>query len=83
MLKVRKNQVTKVALVQPANPEYNHVISANGTQEVGHEGEALISANPEHTLVLSVPMVPKQVMRAVIQPAAPEYAGPISANGTR
>ncbi len=31
-------RVTKVSLVQPANPEH----SANGTQEVGHEGEALV-----------------------------------------
>ena len=48
---VRKNQVTKgEALVQPVAPEYTGPISANGTQEVGHEGEAVVQpVNPAYT----------------------------------
>ena len=37
-------------MVQPAAPEYTGPISANGTQEVGHEGEAAVQPdNPEYT----------------------------------
>ena len=64
---VPKKLVTKAKLlVQPATPEYTGSISsdttsANGTQEVGHEGEAVVQpANPEYTgqqrtTVLTVP----------------------------
>ena len=57
-----------------------------GTQEPGHEGEALVQpANPEYTGPISAKGTQESGHEgeAVVQPAAPEYTGPISANGTQ
>ena len=61
-------------------------ISTNGTQEVGHEGEALVQpANPAYTGPISANGTQEvgHEGEAVVQPANPEYTGPISANGTQ
>ncbi|MFR2307949.1 MAG: YSIRK-type signal peptide-containing protein [Streptococcus salivarius] len=55
VLTAHKKLAMKEAVVQPANPEYTGSISsdttsANGTQEVGHEGEAVVQpVNPAYT----------------------------------
>ena len=57
-----------------------------GTQEAGHEGEALVQpANPEYTGPVSAKGTQEvgHEGEALVQPAAPEYTGPISANGTQ
>ena len=57
-----------------------------GTQESGHEGEALVQpANPEYTEPISAKGTQEvgHEGEALVQPVAPEYTGPISANGTQ
>ena len=57
-----------------------------GTQEPGHEGEALVQpANPEYTEPISAKGTQESGHEgeAAVQPANPEYTGPISANGTQ
>ena len=57
-----------------------------GTQEPGHEGEALVQpANPEYTEPISAKGTQEvgHEGEALVQPEAPEYTGPISANGTQ
>ena len=57
-----------------------------GTQEPGHEGEALVQpANPEYTGPISAKGTQESGHEgeAAVQPANPEYTGPISANGTQ
>ena len=57
-----------------------------GTQESGHEGEAVVQpANPEYTGPISANGTQESGHEgeAVVQPVAPEYTGPISANGTQ
>ena len=57
-----------------------------GTQESGHEGEALVQpANPEYTGPISAKGTQESGHEgeAAVQPANPEYTGPISANGTQ
>ncbi|WP_342989025.1 YSIRK-type signal peptide-containing protein, partial [Streptococcus salivarius] len=57
-----------------------------GTQEVGHEGEALVQpANPEYTGPASAKGTQEvgHEGEALVQPANPEYTGPVSANGTQ
>ena len=57
-----------------------------GTQESGHEGEALVQpANPEYTEPISAKGTQEvgHEGEALVQPEAPEYTGPISANGTQ
>ncbi len=57
-----------------------------GTQEPGHEGEALVQpANPEYTEPISAKGTQESGHEgeALVQPVAPEYTGPISANGTQ
>ena len=57
-----------------------------GTQEPGHEGEALVQpANPEYTESISAKGTQESGHEgeALVQPANPEYTGPISANGTQ
>ena len=57
-----------------------------GTQESGHEGEAVVQpANPEYTGPISANGTQESGHEgeALVQPVAPEYTGPISANGTQ
>ena len=57
-----------------------------GTQESGHEGEAVVQpANPEYTGSISANGTQESGHEgeALVQPVAPEYTGPISANGTQ
>ena len=57
-----------------------------GTQESGHEGEAVVQpANPEYTGPNSANGTQESGHEgeALVQPVAPEYTGPISANGTQ
>ena len=57
-----------------------------GTQEPGHEGEALVQpATPENTGPISAKGTQESGHEgeAAVQPANPEYTGPISANGTQ
>ena len=57
-----------------------------GTQESGHEGEAVVQpANPEYTGPISANGTQEvgHEGEAVVQPANPEYTGVISANGTQ
>ena len=57
-----------------------------GTQESGHEGEALVQpANPEYTEPISAKGTQEvgHEGEALVQPVAPEYTGSISANGTQ
>ena len=57
-----------------------------GTQESGHEGEALVQpANPEYTEPISAKGTQEvgHEGEALVQPVASEYTGPISANGTQ
>ncbi|RGQ13232.1 YSIRK-type signal peptide-containing protein [Streptococcus salivarius] len=57
-----------------------------GTQESGHEGEAVVQpANPEYTGPISAKGTQESGHEgeALVQPVAPEYTGPISANGTQ
>jgi zinc metalloprotease ZmpB len=57
-----------------------------GTQESGHEGEAVVQpANPEYTGPISANGTQEvgHEGEALVQPANPEYTGPISANGTQ
>ncbi|WP_455446934.1 ZmpA/ZmpB/ZmpC family metallo-endopeptidase [Streptococcus salivarius] len=57
-----------------------------GTQEPGHEGEALVQpATPENTGPISAKGTQESGHEgeAAVQPAAPEYTGPISAKGTQ
>ena len=57
-----------------------------GTQEVGHEGEALVQpANPEYTGPVSANGTQEagHEGEALVQPANPEYTGPVSAKGTQ
>ncbi|MFR3615732.1 MAG: YSIRK-type signal peptide-containing protein, partial [Streptococcus salivarius] len=57
-----------------------------GTQEPGHEGEALVQpATPENTGPISAKGTQESGHEgeALVQPANPEYTGPISANGTQ
>ena len=57
-----------------------------GTQESGHEGEALVQpATPENTGPISAKGTQESGHEgeAAVQPANPEYTGPISANGTQ
>ena len=57
-----------------------------GTQESGHEGEALVQpANPEYTEPISAKGTQEvgHEGEALVQPVAPEYTDPISANGTQ
>ena len=62
-----------------------------GTQESGHEGEALVQpVNPEYTGSINSDTTsakgtqePGHEGEALVQPVAPEYTGPISANGTQ
>ena len=57
-----------------------------GTQEPGHEGEAVVQpANPEYTGPISAKGTQESGHEgeAVVQPTNPEYTGPISANGTQ
>ena len=57
-----------------------------GTQEPGHEGEALVQpANPEYTGPISAKGTQESGHEgeAAVQPANPEYTGVISANGTQ
>ena len=57
-----------------------------GTQESGHEGEAVVQhANPEYTGRISANGTQESGHEgeALVQPVAPEYTGPISANGTQ
>ena len=73
-------------MVQPTAPEYTGPISANGTQEVGHEGEAVVQpAAPEYTGPISANGTQEvgHEGEAAVQPDNPEYTGPISANGTQ
>ncbi|WP_049554004.1 hypothetical protein, partial [Streptococcus salivarius] len=59
--------------------------SAKGTQESGHEGEALVQpVAPEYTGPISAKGTQESGHEgeALVQPVAPEYTGPISANGT-
>ncbi len=78
-----KKLATKAKYVQPGRPESTGSISANGTQEVGHEGEAVQPANPEYT-DRSVLTVLQEVGHTWGSGSThPEYTGPISANGTQ
>ena len=73
-------------MVQPANPEYTGPISANGTQEVGHEGEALVQpANPEYTGKLEAKGTQESGHEgeAAVKPANPDYTGKLEAKGTQ
>ena len=57
-----------------------------GTQEPGHEGEALVQpANPEYTGPISAKGTQESGHEgeAVVQPANPEYTEPISVKGTQ
>ena len=57
-----------------------------GTQESGHEGEAVVQpANPEYTGPISANGTQESGHEgeALVQPVAPEYTGPISANCTQ
>ena len=57
-----------------------------GTQEPGHEGEALVQpATPENTGPISAKGTQESGHEgeAAVQPANPEYTGPISAKGTQ
>ena len=57
-----------------------------GSQESGHEGEALVQpANPEYTGPISAKGTQESGHEgeATVQPANPDYTGPISANGTQ
>ena len=57
-----------------------------GTQEPGHEGEALVQpANPEYTGPISAKGTQESGHEgeAVVQPANPEYTEPISIKGTQ
>ncbi|WP_195219883.1 ZmpA/ZmpB/ZmpC family metallo-endopeptidase [Streptococcus salivarius] len=57
-----------------------------GTQESGHEGEAVVQpANPEYTGPISANGTQESGHEGevLVQPVAPEYTGPISANGTQ
>ena len=57
-----------------------------GTQEPGHEGEALVQpATPENTGPISAKGTQESGHEgeAAVQPANPEYTGPISSNGTQ
>ena len=87
VLTVPKKLATKaMAVVQPANPEYTGPISANGTQEVGHEGEAAVQpANPEYTGPISANGTQEvgHEGEAAVQPANPDYTGKLEAKGTQ
>ena len=57
-----------------------------GSQESGHEGEALVQpANPDYTGPISANGTQEvgHEGEALVQPANPAYTGPISANGTQ
>ena len=57
-----------------------------GSQESGHEGEALVQpANPEYTGPISAKGTQESGHEgeATVQPANPDYTGPIIANGTQ
>ena len=62
-----------------------------GTQESGHEGEAVVQpANPAYTGSINSDTTSAKGTQesghegeALVQPVAPEYTGPISANGTQ
>ena len=57
-----------------------------GSQESGHEGEALVQpANPDYTGPISTKGTQESGHEgeALVQPANPEYTGPISAKGTQ
>ncbi|MFR8557134.1 MAG: G5 domain-containing protein [Streptococcus thermophilus] len=73
-------------MVQPVAPEYTGPISANGTQEVGHEGEAWVQpANPEYTGPISANGTQEvgHEGEAAVQPANPDYTGKLEAKGTQ
>ena len=74
-----------------ADKDSEGISCANGTQEVGHEGEALVQpVAPEYTGPISANGTQEvgHEGEAVVQPATPEYTGSISsdttsANGTQ
>ena len=69
-----------------ANKDSEGISWKKGTQESGHEGEAVVQpANPEYTGPISANGTQESGHEgeALVQPVAPEYTGPISANGTQ
>ena len=66
--------------IDPQQQESNGtVVQAKGTQEPGHEGEALVRPEPPtYTDPIST-----QGTQALVQPAQPAYTGPISTQGTQ
>ena len=67
-------------------PEYTLPLEAKGTQEEGHEGEALVQpALPEYTGPVATKGTQEEGREgeALVQPALPEYTGPVATKGTQ
>ena len=73
--------------IEPQPQENNEtLIQAKGTQESGHEGEALVQpAPPTYTEPISTQGTQESGHEgeALVQPAPPAYTGPISTQGTQ
>lgn len=73
--------------VEPKPQENNEtVVQAKGTQESGHEGEALVQAEqPSYTAPISTQGTQESGHEgeALVQPAQPSYTEPVSAQGTQ
>ena len=67
-------------------PESTEVVSSKGTQEPGHEGEALVQpVQPSYTAPISTQgtQEPGHEGEALVQPVQPAYTDPISTQGTQ
>ena len=67
-------------------PEYTLPLEAKGTQEEGHEGEALVQpALPEYTGPVATKGTQEEGREgeALVQLALPEYTGPVATKGTQ
>ena len=84
---VENQQGGTASPVEPQPQENNEtVVQAKGTQESGHEGEALIQpAQPAYTAPISTQGTrePGHEGEALVQPEQPAYTDPISTQGTQ
>ena len=67
-------------------PEYTLPLEAKGTQEEGHEGEALVQPSlPEYTGPVATKGTQEEGHEgeALVQPSLPEYTGPVATKGTQ
>ena len=86
VIKEPVSQVLSVGTKEETQPSPQPVVTAKGTQEVGHEGEALVQPEtPSYTGVVDAKGTQEvgHEGEAAVQPENPSYTGVVDAKGTQ